>query len=287
MRQYGFVTTGGSGLSDRLEPGILVITIARSGTHLVDSILERLPPLQRQPKVGLNAKLRWHPVNFVPGGRRVEAGIGRPYLVRVQAVEHALGRIRPLHYGMGQMPYSPEVADAARRRGLRLVVATRDPRDMLVSQYLIARGDERHILHDAVTAAPSEADGMGLLLEDQTDAKGRTKAGIARQLDALIGWIEQPDVFRVQFEDLIGPQGGGDVEAQVAAISALAEHVGRQIDPVRAAQIGQEMYGKGKTFRRGVAGGWRDHFDEEFSARLVSRLGDRLERLGYTDGSRQ
>lgn len=299
LRQYGFVRTGRStaprapqprwreAQPGGLEHGILVITIARSGTHLVDSILERLPPLQRQAKVGLNAKLRWHPVNLVPGGRRVEAGIGRPHLVRVQAIEHALRRIRPLRYGMGQMPYSPELAAAARRRSLRLVVATRDPRDILVSQYLLACGDRGHILHAAVTAAPSEAEGLALLLEDHTDQRGRTKAGIARQVDALLGWTEQPDVLRVRFEDLVGPQGGGDAEAQIAAITNLSQHVGLPVDRVRARQIGDEMFGKGKTFRRGVAGGWRDHFDVESHALLLSRLGDRLERLGYADESRR
>jgi hypothetical protein len=267
---------------DPADTAVIVVTIARSGTHLFDSVLERLPPYRRAPKVGLNAKLRKHPVNWIPGGTRVIAGIGRPYPVRIQAVQHALRRIPRGCYGAAQMAYDPAVMELVRKRGMAAIVGVRDPRDVLVSQYMLAKDNADQPLHHAVTAAGTQSAGLTLLLDDNLVDDEHRRAGMGRQIDSLLGWVEQPDVLTVRFEDLIGPRGGGDAAAQVDAILRVAGHLGVALDEEGAARVGEDMFGKGKTFRRGVSGGWRDHIDRETHDLLVDRIGERLERLGYS-----
>jgi hypothetical protein len=57
-------------------PKVVVTTIPKSGTHLLDSILERMPPMRRVKKIGLSANLRLHPYNLLPFGERCQVGIG-------------------------------------------------------------------------------------------------------------------------------------------------------------------------------------------------------------------
>lgn len=262
---------------------VFVTTIPRSGTHLLDSVLERLPPFRRLPKLGVNAKLRHHPLNRLPGGDRCLAGIGRPYRVRLSTVGSRLRRISPGEYGMGQLGYDTRVKDIVDRQGLRVIVGIRDPRDVLVSQYLLARDDRRHAFHDQVRAAPDAKSGMELVLNGFVGRGGRRKAGLAQQFDLMAGWVDLPEVLTVRFEHLIGPRGGGEAGQQREQILAIADHIGVRLNAAMADRIGTEMFGKGRTFRRGVAGGWRDHLDGTLQQTVVAGLVESAHRLGYAD----
>lgn len=269
-------------MNDHDGPKVLVITVPKSGTHLVDSILERIPPLRRQAKVGLNAKLRWHPYNIAPWPRAATclAGIGRPQRVKLAAVDHALGRIKADTYGMGQLPYDNALMALVERHNLRAVVAIRDPRDVLVSQYHMALEQPDHFLHAEIKRLDDVPSRLRLLIEG-TEGSATAKASLGQQLSFIQGWVDHPDVLTVRFEDLVGSRGGGDDDRQRDAIRTLASHVGHPVGDEQAAEIGRRMFGQGKTFRRGWVGGWREYFGDDVAAVFDEAVGDRLTRLGY------
>ena len=262
-------------------PKVVVTTIPKSGTHLLDSILERIPPMRRIEKFGLNANLKRHPYNFVPFGEQCPMGIGRPITVRAAAVKQRLGKLRPGSYGLGQIPYSPTVKRLIGETGAHMIVAIRDPRAIVVSLMHHSLKKDAHFLHDRLKAMDSDKERLAALISGVSSTSGEHRRGLAHQIDLILGWIDDPDTLTVRFEDLVGAAGGGDDARQVAAIRELGQHIGRDLPEDEAARIGTEMFGKGRTFRSGSIDSWRDALDDDLIAALNDEIGDRLERLGY------
>jgi hypothetical protein len=102
------------------DPRVVVTTIPKAGTHLVDSILRLMGPLKRHDRLGLTANLRWHPYNYLPftGSERCLMGIGRPRSVKLSAVAQRLDQLKPWEYGMGQIPYQKPVLELIQRKDI-------------------------------------------------------------------------------------------------------------------------------------------------------------------------
>ena len=78
----------------------------------------------------------------------------------------------------------------------------------------------------------------------------------------LTWWCDAfPNVWRVRYEDIIGPHGGGDSETQLQTIwgMQLALHV-----PGRPADYSERVFSKKSlTFRRGQIGDYLTDFSED------------------------
>jgi hypothetical protein len=256
----------------------------KSGTHLLDSILRLMPPIRRQERAWLNRKLTWHPYNWLPvgAGDKCLVGIGRPRQVRRAALAHALGRIRPWRYAMGQLPHQPVLMELIEAHGLVPIVVVRDPRDVIVSLMHHSLDKPKHFMHREMVAFGSDAQRLAAIITGMTNAKGERREGLAAQLDLILGWTEDSRVLTLRFEDLVGERGGGSDLRQREAISCLAQWLDYPLDEGRAAEIGEQMFGTGRTFRKGTIGGWADYFDTELTELLEREVGDRMRQLGYS-----
>lgn len=262
-------------------PKVVVTTIPKSGTHLLDSILERIPPMRRIEKFGLSANLKRHPYNLLPFGERVTIGIGRPQNVSVYAVKQRLGCLKPGTYGLGYVPYGETAKRLIIEAGASPMVAIRDPRAMVVSLMHHSMSKPGHFLHTKMHEMESDKERLAALIAGVRSKSGELRRGIAHQIDLLIGWVEDPDVLTVRFEELVGGAGGGDDAVQARSIQGLAEYIGIDMSLDQAGAVGRDMFGKGRTFRSGSIDSWRDALDPELLDLLNSEVGDRLEKLGY------
>jgi len=86
----------------------------------------------------------------------------------------------------------------------------------------------------------------------------------------------------VRFEDLVGPDGGGDRARQLGALKAVYDFVGMCVDGATIGSIGDRLFSSDSpTFRRGVVGGWRRSFDPELVELFDGEVGDRIALYGY------
>ena len=103
---------------------------------------------------------------------------------------------------------------------------------------------------------------------------------LAEKLDAFAGWLDAALVVR--FEDLVGPQGGGDPEHQRAALTSIYRFLAMPFDDPMIESIGRRLFSSSSpTFRTGGVGGWRDAFDRDLTELFAAEVGDRLEPYGY------
>jgi hypothetical protein len=92
----------------------------------------------------------------------------------------------------------------------------------VVSQihYVIARKDHRH--HALFASIPTASERLRVAIAGDPE---HGVASIGERLDAFEGWLTS-DALVVRFEDLVGPAGGGDAEAQARTVRAIEDHLG-------------------------------------------------------------
>lgn len=99
------------------------------------------------------------------------------------------------------------------------------------------------------------------------------------------GYFNRPDALLVHFEDLVGPKGGGDKKRQLQAIYKTADFLGVSLTQEAAEEIGEELFGHTKTFRKGQIGRWREAYNAEHKRLFKEFVGESLIILGYEKDS--
>ncbi|MBU2668275.1 sulfotransferase domain-containing protein [Actinoplanes bogorensis] len=164
----------------------------------------------------------------------------------------------------------------------RAFFVMRDPRDMVVSSYFSTRnshGPMGDVLEQRkVLLEKPRKEGMLWLIGDMAKKN---------RFGAIRSWVEAPaseEVRLVKYEDLTG-------EDQAAEMESLLRHCGINLPPDALAKV-LEKYSFAKMnersgtatvshYRKGQAGDWANHFDDDIYAAFDKVTGDLVERLGY------
>lgn len=236
-------------------PRILCITIPKSGTHLLERALCLHPALHRARLPTIHeGNLQDH------GGLRT-----------------MLPCLRPGQVLLAHLPYQPHFDDAVRSHDVRSLLLVRDPRDVAVSEahYALARPDVPG--HAAVAAEPDLAGRIRVVIE----GRDGELAPLADRLRRFVGWLES-GARLVRFEDLVGPEGGGDLERQCDTLRDVFAHIGLPVTGNELGRLRNRLFSAASpTFRRGRTGGWRDDFTPEIDALFLERAGPLLGTFGY------
>jgi hypothetical protein len=210
-----------------------------------------------------------HPVRMHP------RAWGRPFAATPQGIcwtFHSLDiwRLDPAFFKEWPTPSGP-----------RLVVSVRDPRDTLVSMARFLSGEGGHsfnrqpeagIFRPILQNLPSLSDRITYLLRDPA-------VPLLSDFEAAISLFHHPDVCSVSFEELIGEQGGGSTERQLAAVRRVAEHVESDVDPE---VVAEKVFNRNSySFHRGRIGAWREVFTAEHNRLFAARFGHLLEIFHY------
>ncbi|MEU8243609.1 sulfotransferase domain-containing protein [Actinoplanes missouriensis] len=165
----------------------------------------------------------------------------------------------------------------------RAFFVMRDPRDMVVSSYFSTR-DSHGPMGDVLEVRKvlrelPKKEGMLYLIDDLAK-KGR--------FNALRSWVLAPEdeaIRLIRYEDLTGPR-------QTEEIDQLMRHCGIAIprpdletllDRYSFARMNDRQGGGTVShYRKGEAGDWQNHFDDDIQEAFQKAAGARLvERLGY------
>lgn len=153
----------------------------------------------------------------------------------------------------------------------------RDPRDALVSMLNYARTRALPVHVAEMLNGVSDEQALQFLL----DGGGRLTP-FAEYFDAYHGWLSEPSVLVLRFEDLVGAAGGGDAVRQREACAALAAlaNIGREDE--RFALACERVFNpRAGTFFRGQLGAWRERFTPAFAREYERRAGWLNDRWGY------
>ncbi len=117
---------------------------------------------------------------------------------------------------------------------------------------------------------------------------------VADLYHTLMPWKDYSFVHTIQFEKLIGPEGGGAAEEQYQEIRDIAAFLGLSTHDQMIREIMKELWGESKenlpegksvTFRSGKIGSWKTHFSEQHKTIFKKVAGQLLIDLGYEASS--
>jgi hypothetical protein len=159
----------------------------------------------------------------------------------------------------------------------------RDPRDMLVSHVFYATDlYEGHGMNRYYAQLDSMEARLNAAIEGVADPEFKLSS-VRERYDSYLGWLAQPDVFCLRFEDLV-------LERDVALARLLGYLEVRRLDlrvsreqAIETLKAGIAPHKSG-TFRKGQPGNWREHFTDANKARFKEVAGDLLAQMGYEDG---
>lgn len=118
--------------------------------------------------------------------------------------------------------------------------------------------------------------------------------GIREVANQAMEFIQNRNVLICRFEDLVGPEGGGNENAQKKLLQKIGSHIGLSFTPQEIDDFAARLYGNREnpfghgnfsdyqsTFREGKIGSWKTAFNETHKKVFKERLGKALITLGY------
>ncbi|WP_426962139.1 sulfotransferase domain-containing protein [Haloparvum alkalitolerans] len=246
-------------------PRVLANSVPKSGTNLLTQCLSLFPVLRPSfEHVTMNYNRR-------PGTDELAK--------KVNATKR--GQFTSAH-----VFYSPENAKIVEMNEMRMILMTRDPRDVVTSHFhYVSEKHPDHRLHEHYTDLPNDHERLMASIRG-VDGKhtddGDPLESIGTWMDSFLAWETKPYVETVRFEDLIGPKGGGDRSSQERTVRRIAHHLDVSIDENDLSHIADKTYSSGSdTFRKGLIGDWKNHFTPAHVEAFKEETGDALVRLGY------
>jgi hypothetical protein len=246
-------------------PAVLGNAMPKSGSHLIIQVLQGLT------RMGPFVDPGFPPVNRTEDNRKLSS----------EAVLANIRGMRPGDIGYGYIgAYQPYI-DALTRPGRATIFVYRDPRDMIISHIFYAT--QMHPTHWMRKYYTETLHTM----EERIDAaiRGVEQPGseltpVSRRYAGYMGWLEQPAVLCLPFEDLI--------LHREMAFGCLLDYLEKrgfkpELRRPQMVEVLQQAVApkKSGTFRKGQPGNWREHFTEENKAAFKELAGDLLVRLGY------
>jgi hypothetical protein len=250
-------------------PVLLGISFPKSGTHLLDQIL-----------LGFS--------NVAPYAKRLHSFYAEyeGESGRKRSPEQALAwldALRPGDIASAHLFARPDAVSRVCSPKFVPYFIFRDPRDVVVSHvFYVTDMETRHVHHDYYQSMPDFEARLNASILGRPDA-GIEFPNIAERFAPYLGWLDQPAVMAIHFEDLIHDRAGTlnqivDHLLAGAPIQAtrqrILESLESSINPQRS-----------PTFRSGKTGEWKKYFSDEHKRLFKEVAGDLLLRLGYDVGN--
>ena len=246
-------------------PAVLGNAMPKSGSHLINQVVQGLT------QVGPFVNSGFPPVN------RDEVNDKLPEA----EVLANLSRMRPGDIGYGYIKARQPFVSLLTQPGWATIFVYRDPRDMLVSHVFYATQMHKgHGMHRYYTETLHTMEERIKAAIQGVEEPGSELSPVRAKYEGYLGWLEQPAVLCLRFEDLI-------LDRKVALERILDYLVQRGFTPRLPRD--QEIVildqaiapKKSGTFRKGQPGNWREHFTEANKIFFKQQAGDLLLRLGY------
>ncbi len=246
-------------------PILLSISFPKSGTHLLDQILlgfSKVAPFSR----------RLHSFYAEYEG---ESGLKR-------SPEQALAwldSLGPRDVASAHLFARPETVARICTPAFVPYFIFRDPRDVVVSHvFYVTDMEEHHVHHDYYAALPDFNARLSVSILGRPDADVEFP-DIAARFAPYLGWLDQPSVMKIHFEDL--------VNARAETLNRIVDHFLSRVPLTIARQTILDSLessinpGRSPTFRSGKTGEWTKYFTGEHKRIFKDVAADLLVRLGY------
>jgi len=195
----------------------------------------------------------------------------------------------------------------SRMNNLKKILLIRDLRDVVISMVYHVR---KNPLWPGMTAQQREmfskmafSDQLLFMINFEydervfeTNYRESLQVSLVRVAEQVFRYSKNPDILTIRYEDLVGPNGGGTLEAQMIQMKKINNFLKLKTPEGVLYQIASQLYGneldpfgqKGfknfrSTFRSGKIRQWKEVFTEEHKVAFKKKVGKILIALGYEE----
>jgi sulfotransferase 6B1 len=243
-------------VSPRETPKVFYSSIMQCGTHLLKKCLQLMTK---------------RPENWIHGFDSAWSRLKKNPRAQVQEGRSKLFRGPANAFSGAHMSYRRSFSAFLKHQGYVPLFIYRDPRAHVISRAYKIVNDPQH--YPMAARYPSSSDFPRLISD------------LIRQVPRLykrfMPWKDDPSCYAIRFEDLVGPDGGGTVEAQQAVLKGIAEHIKIPYTDDLIKYCGKHVFGGTYTFRKGQIESWQKAFTNQHRTLFKKVAGQLLIDLGY------
>ena len=246
-------------------PTLLGISFPKSGTHLLDQILLGFAQVAPYSQ-------RLHSFYAEYEG---ESGRKRP---REQALEW-LDSLGWRDVASAHIFATPQTLTRITSPRFTPYFIFRDPRDVVVSHvFYVTEIEKHHVHHSYYQSLPNLDERLKVSILGRPDASVEFP-NVAERFAPYLGWLSQPYVLKLHFEDLIHKR----IETLGRILDHFLARAPVQVDRSQTLKHLEKAIepSKSPTFRSGKTGEWAKYFTAEHKDLFKQVAGDLLIRLGY------
>jgi hypothetical protein len=246
------------------NPPVFVNSFPKSGTHLLLQILEAIPR-------------KTHYGSFIATTPTLTFRQRSP-----RSHRRLIERIAPGELIPGHLYYRPEHHALLVAKRCTHYFIYRDPRDVVVSEaHYLTYMNRWHRLHRYFKGLANDRERITFSILGSSYRKvPYDYPDIAERFGWYRGWLEQPDVCCLTFEELVPARRR---ETTRRLVQFYLDRVGSSDPPdgVVDRALAAVDSTASKTFRKGQVGGWVDEFTDEHRDQMRRVAGQMLVDLGY------
>lgn len=239
--------------NEPLDNTFCVLSIAKSGTNLINKAISQIT--KKNGKYWI-----WHKQEL-PSLTHNEFLYGHFYVnKRLEKLDH---------------------------RKMKFIIIIRDLRDVFVSsanyyqrapyayeKYL--KKPESYPYYFDLWQKSSTSERIEIML-DSSIGKSNPVVGIRN----AVKWLKEKqscnDILIIRFYDLIGPNGGGNSEAQIESLNKISKFLGVTLANSEIRAIANNLWGSSPTFYKGLVGRYKEYFTETATTHFWELLTNEME----------
>lgn len=237
-------------------PKVLLNSIPKAGTHLLERALDPFPLIRNSGQKTLMAPKE----------------LDNHILQKVLSVKR--GQFLNAH-----LPAHPLLLQKLSESDIKVLFMIRDPRDVAVSRVKYAVNIDR--THKTTKYLAGLKDD-----NERIEASIRGVPGILLPVHEIFEqfspWLEHRNVMVCRFEDLVGERGGGDKNKQIQLVKNLIIFLEVEVEEKKIEYIAGKIFSpKSSTFNKGTIGGWRTIFNTNHQKMFMDTGTEILDIYGY------
>lgn len=250
-----------SNTQNHVKQVIILNSIPKCGTHLAMKCIESLTGKTTQT-------IRWNP----------DASPNQFFFTGddVVPLNKILSKMHTDRFISAHLTYSNLFEDEIIKNKYKFIFLYRDPRAQVVSMArwkIKYEANQGMNLDDCITSLISS----GKLYK----IGWANVESVFDLYKAFMPWVNNPKFLVIRFEDLVGPQGGGNAKKQEQTIKDIANYLNINSNSIKIKTIASDLFGGTTTFNEGQVDGWKEYFSDAHKEAFKKYAGQLLIDLGY------
>lgn len=246
------------------SPPVLCNSFPKSGTHLLVQIIQALPEIRDWGSfLASTPSITFREISQEKMCKRIQ-------------------RIVPRELVSGHLFFSKKMDNSLASKKTVHYFIYRDLRDVVISEaFYLHKMNRWHRLHKYFKALSSDDERIMFSINGSCDPKfPYDYPDVKKRFERYRGWLNNPKVFAVRYEDLISQNKAEIIDQMVAYYQENAQRKFEKDEIVQKA-LANIRPEKSHTFREGKSGKWKEVFKSEHKKRFKEVAGDLLIELGY------